>query len=120
MSKPRLECEPWGHGRWGMRLTCPDHPDFIWSFDGESWEPGEWEQALQIAYGHYMWAHRPPTPRLDEDDPKVCIAHGAFIPCRWTGEHRVTGNPYWVKVVRDYHGSLIDDLTWEPAWESRP
>lgn len=57
---------------------------------------------------------------LDEDGPLVCIAHGAFLPCRWTGEHRVTGNPYWVKAVRDYHHSPIDDLTWEPAWESRP
>jgi hypothetical protein len=51
------------------------------------------------------------------DAPTVCIAHGAFIPCRKKGEHRETDNPYWVKFVRDYHGSDIKGLTWEPAWE---
>jgi hypothetical protein len=51
------------------------------------------------------------------DRPIVCIAHGAFIPCRKDGEHRYTANPYWVKSVRDYQNSTIDNLTWEPAWE---
>lgn len=51
------------------------------------------------------------------DDVWVCIAHGRFIPCRKDGEHRWSKNPYWVKAVRDYQNSPIDDLTWEPAWE---
>ena len=52
------------------------------------------------------------------DAPTVCIAHGAFIPCRKDGEHRYTANPFWVKSVRDYQTSTIDGLTWEPAWEA--
>lgn len=50
------------------------------------------------------------------DLPTVCVAHGAFIPCRKRGDHRYTDNPYWVKSVRDYQTSTIEDLTWEPAW----
>jgi hypothetical protein len=53
------------------------------------------------------------------DAPTVCAAHGAFIPCRKDGEHRYTDNPYWVKSVRDYQGSPIVGLTWEPAYPSR-
>lgn len=53
----------------------------------------------------------------ENDYPIVCIAHGRFLPCRKSGEHRTTANPYWVKSVRDYHTSTIADLTWEPAWE---
>lgn len=52
----------------------------------------------------------------DNDAPTVCIAHGAFIPCRKGGEHRYSANPYWVKAVRDFQGSTIEGLTWEPAW----
>lgn len=51
------------------------------------------------------------------DAPIVCIAHGRFIPCRKRGDHRYTATPYWVKAVRDYQGSTIEGLTWEPAWE---
>jgi len=51
------------------------------------------------------------------DQPTVCIAHGAFIPCREDGEHRYTDNPFWVKSVREYQTSAIGGLTWEPAWE---
>jgi len=51
------------------------------------------------------------------DEPTVCIAHGAFTPCRRDGEHRYTTNPFWVKSVRDYQTSDIPGLTWEPAWE---
>ena len=51
-------------------------------------------------------------------DLRVCVAHGAFIPCRKDGEHRYTSNPYWVKAVRDYQTSPIENLTWEPAWPS--
>lgn len=54
---------------------------------------------------------------MSSDSPTVCIAHGAFIPCRKDGDHRYTVNPYWVKSVRDYQTSTIDGLTWEPAWE---
>lgn len=54
---------------------------------------------------------------IDDDMPTVCIAHGRFIPCRKRGEHRYTENPYWVKAVRDYQGSPVEGLTWEPAWE---
>jgi hypothetical protein len=54
---------------------------------------------------------------ITKDAPTVCIAHGRFIPCRKGGSHRYTSNPYWVKSVRDYQGSPIDGLTWEPAWE---
>lgn len=50
-----------------------------------------------------------------DDAPTVCIAHGCFIPCRKDGEHRWTDNPYWVKSVRDYQGSTIEGLTWEPV-----
>lgn len=54
---------------------------------------------------------------MDEfDEPTVCIAHGAFMPCRKRGEHRETTNPYWVKSVRDYQSSTIEGLTWEPAF----
>lgn len=55
------------------------------------------------------------TASHDDDAPTVCIAHGAFIPCRKGGDHRYTDNPYWVKSVRDYQCSSIDGLTWEPA-----
>jgi hypothetical protein len=51
------------------------------------------------------------------DYPLVCIAHGSFVPCRKSGDHRHTSNPYWVKSVRDYHNSATEGLTWEPAWE---
>ena len=51
----------------------------------------------------------------DPDALTVCIEHGAFIPCRKRGDHYYSQNPYWVKVVRDYHGSTIEGLTWEPA-----
>ena len=59
------------------------------------------------------------TPQEDgvNDEPTVCIAHGAFIPCRRHSEHRYTANPFWVKSVHDYQTSSIPDLTWEPAWE---
>lgn len=56
---------------------------------------------------------------IDFDEPTVCIAHGRFVPCRKSGEHRYTTNPYWVKSVRDYHGSPIVGLAWEPAWERK-
>lgn len=59
-----------------------------------------------------------PDEAVVEDAAVVCIAHGAFIPCRHKGEHRLTQNPFWVKSVRDYHASTIEGLTWEPAWES--
>lgn len=49
------------------------------------------------------------------DTATVCIAHGAFVPCRKRGEHRYTDNPFWVKSVHDYQTSTIADLTWEPA-----
>lgn len=52
----------------------------------------------------------------DDDAPTVCVAHGRFVPCRKSGEHRETQSPYWVKAVRDYQGSEIPGLTWEPAW----
>lgn len=52
------------------------------------------------------------------DEPTVCIAHGSFVPCRKSGEHRYSHNPYWVKSVHDYQSSPIVGLTWEPAWES--
>lgn len=55
---------------------------------------------------------------MSEERATVCIAHGRFIPCRKTGQHRYTSNPYWVKSVVDFQGSPIQDLTWEPAWES--
>lgn len=54
------------------------------------------------------------------DHPTVCIAHGAFVPCRHDGRHRYTDNPHWVKSVRDYHGSDDPDLTWEPVWSAEP
>lgn len=58
-----------------------------------------------------------PFPPADPGATTVCIAHGSFIPCRRLfAEHRYTDNPYWVKSVRDYHGSTIEGLTWEPAW----
>lgn len=52
----------------------------------------------------------------DEDFPRVCVAHGCFIPCRKAGEHRYTSSPYWVKAVNDYQTSTVEGLTWEPAW----
>jgi hypothetical protein len=57
------------------------------------------------------------THTADNDAPTVCIAHGRFIPCRKDNEHRYTSNPYWVKSVSDYQTSIIEGLTWEPAWE---
>jgi hypothetical protein len=51
---------------------------------------------------------------------KVCIAHGAFIPCGKDGEHRYSENPFWAKSVIDYQTSEISGLTWEPAWEAYP
>jgi hypothetical protein len=60
------------------------------------------------------------TPdRLDHDTPVVCIAHGAFLPCRRQGEHRVTADPRWVKSVREHHQSPHDH-PWVPAWEGKP
>ena len=53
-------------------------------------------------------------------DSEVCVAHGSFVPCRKSGEHRYTSNPFWVKAVGDYHSSDIEDLTWEPAWPVEP
>jgi hypothetical protein len=50
-----------------------------------------------------------------DDWPTVCIAHGAFVPCRKSGAHNTTSNPFWVKSVRDYQTSSIEGLTWEPA-----
>lgn len=44
-------------GRYGMVLTCDTHPDLQWWFDSPTWEPGDWETALTIAYGHAAWAH---------------------------------------------------------------
>lgn len=58
------------------------------------------------------------THTPENDEPTVCITHGRLIPCRKGGDHRYTSNPYWVKAVRDYQGSPIEDLTWEPAWEA--
>ena len=52
---------------------------------------------------------------MDPDAPAVCIEHGRFTPCRRDGRHCYTQNPYWVKAVRDYQSSEIEDLSWEPA-----
>lgn len=53
----RLQGEQWHGARWGMRLTCAEHPDFHWVFDGPSYDPEEWDTALSIAYGHFVHAH---------------------------------------------------------------
>jgi hypothetical protein len=69
--------------------------------------------------GYHRTAAAPLSVERDaEDAPTVCIAHGRFIPCRKAGEHRYTANPSWVKSVRDYQESPIEDLTWELAWEA--
>lgn len=37
-----------------------------------------------------------------DDMVTVCIAHGAFIPCRRSGKHVYTQNLFWVDRVRQY------------------
>ena len=56
-----------------------------------------------------------------DEGPVVCIAHGAFVPCRRQGEHRTTDNPYWVKAVRDYQSTRrlsVDGSVGPDTWKA--
>lgn len=57
MAAIKLRGHHYRGARYGLQLTCDEHPDFNWTFDAVSWVPDEWETALTIAYGHHVWAH---------------------------------------------------------------
>lgn len=54
----------------------------------------------------------------------VCLEHGAFIPCRKQGEHRVSSDPRDIELVR-YHQEVSSRLQnygfrYKDRWPEEP